>query len=61
MEEELLECNVKVDDTYYVTENVKNAYYFVPITEDGQWEDLASWMGLVESIMSQNDPLIADP
>jgi hypothetical protein len=34
LEEELLGCNIKVDDIYYITENTKNAYYCVPITED---------------------------
>ncbi len=54
-------CNIDVDDTYYVTENVENAYYCFPIIEDRQWDDLASWMGMIESYMGQEDPLIADP
>ncbi len=54
-------CNLNVNDTYYVTEDVKNAYYCVPILEDGQRDDLASWMGLVESHMGQENPLKADP
>ncbi len=60
LEEELLVDKIKVDDTYYITENVENAYYCVPITENGQWEDLESWMGLIESLMGKEDPLIAD-
>jgi hypothetical protein len=37
LEKELLMCSIKVNDTYYVsTENVKNTYYCVPITEDGK-------------------------
>ncbi len=55
-------CNIEVDDTYCITENVEDGYYCFPITEDGQWEDLASWMlGMVESLMGQEDPLMADP
>jgi hypothetical protein len=34
LDEELLVCTIDVDDTYYVTENVENAYYCVPIVED---------------------------
>ncbi len=41
--------------------SVENAHYCVPITEDGQWGDLAYWMGLVESLMVQENPLMADP
>jgi hypothetical protein len=51
LDEELLVCNIEVNDTYYVTENSENAYYCVPITEGRQQEDLASWMGLVKSLM----------
>ncbi len=61
LKKELLVCNFDVGDTYYVTENVENAYYSVPIIEDGQWDDLASWMGMVESHKGQEDQLIADP
>jgi hypothetical protein len=32
LEEELLVCNIKVDDTYCITENIENTYYCVPIT-----------------------------
>ncbi len=54
LKEEVLVCNIKVDDTYYVTANVENAYYCVPITEDRQWEEgFESWMGLVEGLISQ--------
>jgi hypothetical protein len=61
LDEELIVCNNDVDDTYYVAENVENSYYCVSILEDGQLDDLASWMGMVESHMGQEDPLIADP
>jgi hypothetical protein len=54
-------CNIDVDDTYYVTENVENIYYCTLIVEDGQLDDLASWMGMVESHMGQEDPCTADP
>jgi hypothetical protein len=53
--------NINVDDTYIITENVENVYYCIPIVEDGQWDDVASWMGMVKSLMVQEDPLIADP
>jgi hypothetical protein len=42
-------------------QDIEAAYYCVPITEDGQWNDLDSWMGLVESIMGKEGPLMADP
>ncbi len=54
-------CIIDIDDTYYVKENVENAYYCVPIIEDRHWDDLASWMGLVEIPMGPEDPLTADP
>jgi hypothetical protein len=61
LNKELLVCNTDVDYTYSVTENIQNAYYCVPITDDGQLDDLASWMGTVENHMGHNDPLIVDP
>jgi hypothetical protein len=61
LDEELLVCNININDTYYVPENLENTYYYVPITEDGQWDDLASQMGLVESHMGQEVPPTADP
>ncbi len=45
----------------YITQGVAAAYYCVPIIEDGQWDDLDSQMGLVESIVGQEGPLMADP
>jgi hypothetical protein len=61
LDEELLVCNINVDYTYYVTENIENTYYCVRITEDGQLDDLASRIGIVESLMIQEDPLMANP
>ncbi len=50
------------NDTYYITKNVENAYYCAPIVlEDGLWDDLAGWMGLVEIHMGQENALMADP
>ncbi len=54
-------CNIDVNDTYYITEKVENAYYCIPTAEDRQWDDLASRMGIVESHMGHKDPPIADP
>ncbi len=42
-------------------QDVEAAYYCIPIIEDRQWDDLGSQMGLVESIMSQEGPFMADP
>jgi hypothetical protein len=51
LDEELLVRNIAQDKMPYVTQDVEAAYYCVPIIEDGQWDDLDSQMGLVESIM----------
>jgi hypothetical protein len=45
-------CKIEVNDTNHVTENVEDTYYHVPITDDGQWEDLESWMGPEDLIMA---------
>jgi hypothetical protein len=51
LNEEQHVCNIDANDTYYITENVEYAHYCVPIIEDGQLDDLACRMGLVESHM----------
>jgi hypothetical protein len=61
LDEELLVCNIAQDKVPYAMQDVEAAYYCVPIIEDGQWDDLDSRMGLVESIMGQEGPLMADP
>jgi hypothetical protein len=61
LDEEILLCNIAKDEMPYITQDVEAAYHCVPIIEDGQRDDLDSWMGLVESIMGQEDPLMADP
>jgi hypothetical protein len=53
-------CNIAQDKMPYIMQDVKAAYYCVPIIEDGQSDDLDSWMGLVESIVGQEGPLMAD-
>jgi hypothetical protein len=61
LDEELLVCNIAQDKMPFIMQDVEAAYYYVPIIEDGQWDDLDSRMGLVESIMGQEGPLMADP
>ncbi len=61
LDEELLVCNIAHDKVPYVMQDVEAAYYCAPFIEDGQWDDLDIWMGLVESIMGQEGPLMADP
>ncbi len=61
LDEELLVCNIVQDEMPYVMQDVEAAYYCVSIIEDGQWDDLDIGMGLVESIMGQEGPLMADP
>ncbi len=53
-------CNIAQDEMPYVMQDVEAAYYCVPVIEDGRWDDLDSWMGLVESIMGQGGPLMSD-
>ena len=43
-----------------IAQDIKEAYYCVPTIEDGRWDDLNNWMGLVESRVSQEGPLMAD-
>ncbi len=61
LDEELLVCNIAQEEVPYAMQDVEAAYYCVPIIEDGQLDDLDSRMGLVESIMGQEGPLMADP
>jgi hypothetical protein len=59
-DEELLVCNIAQDKMPYITQDVEAAYYCIPIIEDRQWDDLDSRMGLVESIVGQEGPHMAD-
>jgi hypothetical protein len=61
LDEELLMCHIAQDKIPYVTQGIEEAYYCVPITEDWRWDDLINRMGLVESIVGQEGPLMADP
>jgi hypothetical protein len=61
LDEELLMCNIAQEEVPNITQDVEATYYCVPIIEDGCWDDLDSQMGLVESIMGQEGPLMADP
>ena len=61
LDEELLVCHIAQDKMPYITQGIEEAYYCVPTIEDGQWDDLNNWMGLVESIVGQEGPLMADP
>jgi hypothetical protein len=54
-------CHIAQGAMSYVTQGIEEAYYCVPTIEDGQWDDLNNWMGLVESIVGQESPLMADP
>ncbi len=48
LNKELLVCNINVNGTYCITENVENAYYCIPIKEDRQWDELSDWLELQE-------------
>ncbi len=61
LDEELLVCNIAVDDAAYVKQDIETAYYCAPITEDGQWDDLNCQMGLIKSLLNQEGLLKADP
>jgi hypothetical protein len=61
LDEELLVCNIAQDKIPYIMQEVEAAYHCVHMIEDKQKDDLNSWMGLVESNMDQEGPLIADP
>ncbi len=60
LDEELLVCHIAQDKMPCVTQDIEEAYYCVPTIEDGRWDDLNNWMGLVESRVSQEGPLMAD-
>jgi hypothetical protein len=60
LDEELLVCHIAQDKMAYVTQGIEEAYYLVPTIEDGRWDDLNYWMGLVNSIVGQEGPLMAD-
>jgi hypothetical protein len=61
LDKELLVCNIAVGDATYVTLDIEIVYYYLPIIEDRQWEDLNNRMGLIESLTNQEGPLKADP
>jgi hypothetical protein len=54
LDKELLVCNIIVDDTCFIAENVEDAYYCDPIVNNRQWMNLESQMGL-------EDLFIANP
>jgi hypothetical protein len=60
LNEELLMCHIAQDEMPYITQGIEEAYYCVPTIEDGRWDDLNNWMGLVDSIANQEGPLMAD-
>ncbi len=51
LDEELLVCHIAQDEMPYVMQGIEEAYYCVPAIEDGQWNNLNNWMGLVNSIV----------
>ncbi len=53
-------AKIAQDEMPYITQELDAAYFCVPIIEDRQWDDLDSRMGLVEGIMGQEGPLMAD-
>jgi hypothetical protein len=61
LDEDLLVCHIAQDKMPYVTQGIEEAYYCIPTIEDGQWDDLNNRMGLVDSIVNQEGPLMADP
>jgi hypothetical protein len=61
LDEELLVCNIAVDDATYIMQDVETAYYCIPIIKDGQWEDLKHRMDLIKSLPNQEGPLKVDP
>ncbi len=54
-------CHIAQAETPYITQGVEEAYYYVPIIEDGWWDDLNNRMGLVNSILGQEGPHMAGP
>ena len=61
LDEELFVCHIAQVKMPYVMQGIEEAYYCVPTIEDKQWDDLNNQMGLVESIVGQEGPLMADP
>ncbi len=53
-------CHISQDKMPYVTQDVEEASYCVPNIEDGRWDDLSNWMGLIKNSMGQEGPLMAD-
>ncbi len=60
LDEELLVCHIAQDKMPYIMQGIEEAYYCVPTIEDGQWNDLNNWMGLVDSIVGQEGSLMAN-
>jgi hypothetical protein len=54
-------CHIAQDKMPYVTQGIEEAYYCVSTIEERQWDDLNNWMGLVNSIVNQEGPFMADP
>jgi hypothetical protein len=50
---ELILCNINFNDTYYITENIEDAYYCVPTIDNGQWNDLDSQIDLAELLIAE--------
>ncbi len=61
LDEELLMCHIAQDKMPYITQGVEEAYYCVPTIEDKQWDDLNNQVGLVDNVVDQEGPLMADP
>jgi hypothetical protein len=59
--EELIVCNIAVEDATYVMQDIETTDYCSPVMEDGQLDDLNSKMDLIESLTNQEGPLKADP
>jgi hypothetical protein len=53
-------CHIAQDKMPYIMQGIEEAYYCVPTIEDRRWDDLNNWMGLVDSIVNQEGPLMAD-
>ncbi len=53
-------CHIAQDKMPYITQGIEEAYYCVPTIEDGRLDDLNNRMGLVDSIVNKEGPLMAD-
>jgi hypothetical protein len=40
LNKELHVCNININETYCITENIENTHYCIPIIKDRQWVDL---------------------